>query len=1214
MRPVLLFFLLSLLFFHTTAQTFTGTGGSIPGTGTNLSCYPATVSGVGTIGSSFGLSQVCLSITHPNVDELEILLQAPDGTYVPLSIQNGGSGNNYTSTCFTATASTPVKFGTAPFTGSFLPEGHLGAVNNGQNANGTWRLCVLDRRTSSNAGTLNNWSVTFSNTPAPQPPSLPACSSTIPSTSDCNSAVAICDFNGTCGSTVNTPVKTWPALTAATCFGIDNNSFVKFVAAAPTVSFSVWVTSSLNGFNSATGGIQMLFFSTPSCGGAVTTYGCYNRIFPYPTPDKPLISVIYATGLTPGNTYYLLIDGLGNGDLCDFTIAANSGVDILNVTPSAPQICTGQSVNLTATGGNGVYSWSPATNLNTTTGANVTANPTSTTTYTVNSSTALGCPTTKNVTVTVNPLPAAPTASVTAQPSCTTPTGTITVTAPAGAGLEYSLDGTTYQGSTTFTNLTPGAYNLRVRNSSTGCVSNSTLLTVNNLPAAPAAPTGSVTVQPTCTTPTGTIVISAPTSANLEYSINGSSYQSSTAFTGIAPGTYNLTVRNTTTGCISPASSVTVNNLPAAPPAPTASVTVQPTCTIPTGTIVISAPTGANLEYSINGASFQSSATFTGITPGTYNLVVRNTTNGCVSSTSSVTVNNLPAAPPAPTASVTVQPTCTTPTGTIVISAPVGSNLEYSSNGGSYQSSSTFTGMAPGIYNLVVRNSTTGCVSLATSVTVNGAPSAPPAPTVSVTVQPSCSIATGTVTITAPTGTNLEYSINGSSYQPGTTFTNVSTGTYNVTVRNSATGCVSSASSVTVNAPPVPPSAPTATATQQPGCAVNTGQITITAPTGSGFEYSINGTSYQAGTVFNNVAPGTYNVTVRNTSTGCISSPAVVIINNAPVVPVTPTVSVTVQPSCTVSTGTVIITAPTGATLDYSINGVNFQAGTTFTGVAPGTYNVVTRNNLSGCISGAASITVTPVPTPPAAPSISSVTQPSCTQTAGSFVINAPVGANLEYSSNGNNWQTSATFSGLQPGNYSVTVRNTATGCVSSVTAVTINAVPAVPGLPVVAITTAATCTAPAATLTITSPIGSNLEYGINGTYQISPVFTSLQPGQTYTFTVRNQVSGCISSAVSQTIPALGCNDDLFVPNAFSPNGDGKNEILFVRGTSIRSMRFLIYNQWGEKVFESTNPAAGWDGKVSGKPQPVGVYMYVLRADMNDGTIINKKGSVTLVR
>ena len=84
------------------AQTFTGSGGPIPDDGSTIffSCpvnglVPATLDT-----SSFGVMQVCINLTHTYDSDLEISLVAPDGTTVPLSIGNGGSGNNYFNTCF----------------------------------------------------------------------------------------------------------------------------------------------------------------------------------------------------------------------------------------------------------------------------------------------------------------------------------------------------------------------------------------------------------------------------------------------------------------------------------------------------------------------------------------------------------------------------------------------------------------------------------------------------------------------------------------------------------------------------------------------------------------------------------------------------------------------------------------------------------------------------------------------------------------------------------------------------------------------------------------------------------------------------------------------------------------------------------------------------------------------------------------------------------
>src|SRR5581483_9212499 len=83
------------------AQTFTGAGGVIPDAGDAV-CFPLNVSGIGNINGAYGLSSICVNINHPWDADLEIILKSPDGTKVPLSIQNGGTGSNYTGTCFAA--------------------------------------------------------------------------------------------------------------------------------------------------------------------------------------------------------------------------------------------------------------------------------------------------------------------------------------------------------------------------------------------------------------------------------------------------------------------------------------------------------------------------------------------------------------------------------------------------------------------------------------------------------------------------------------------------------------------------------------------------------------------------------------------------------------------------------------------------------------------------------------------------------------------------------------------------------------------------------------------------------------------------------------------------------------------------------------------------------------------------------------------------------
>jgi gliding motility-associated-like protein len=88
----------------------------------------------------------------------------------------------------------------------------------------------------------------------------------------------------------------------------------------------------------------------------------------------------------------------------------------------------------------------------------------------------------------------------------------------------------------------------------------------------------------------------------------------------------------------------------------------------------------------------------------------------------------------------------------------------------------------------------------------------------------------------------------------------------------------------------------------------------------------------------------------------------------------------------------------------------------------------------------------------------------------------------------------------------------------------------------------------------------------------------------------------------------------VYVPNIFSPNNDGINDILFARGENIKELTFRIYNRWGELVFESSDISQGWDGRYKGRECAEGVYFYVAEVSFIDGNSVVKKGSVSLVR
>lgn len=86
------------------------------------------------------------------------------------------------------------------------------------------------------------------------------------------------------------------------------------------------------------------------------------------------------------------------------------------------------------------------------------------------------------------------------------------------------------------------------------------------------------------------------------------------------------------------------------------------------------------------------------------------------------------------------------------------------------------------------------------------------------------------------------------------------------------------------------------------------------------------------------------------------------------------------------------------------------------------------------------------------------------------------------------------------------------------------------------------------------------------------------------------------------------------VPNAFTPNNDGKNDVIFVQGFGIQKMAWRIFNRWGNLVFTSVSQTIGWDGKYNGQIQPQDVYNYVLDIEFSDGTKFIKKGDITLLK
>ena len=723
-----------------------------------------------------------------------------------------------------------------------------------------------------------------------------------------------------------------------------------------------------------------------------------------------------------------------------------------------------------------------------------------------------------NITVDAQPpSPGIPTFSV-VQPTCTVATGTITVTSPT-AGLTFSLDGGAYAAypAAGYT-VAAGPHTLTAQNAST-CISPVANITVDAQPPTPGIPTFSV-VQPTCTVATGTITVTSPT-AGLTFSLDGGAYAAYPAagYT-VAAGPHTLTAQNAST-CISPVANITVNAQPPIPGIPTFSV-VQPTCTVATGTITATSST-AGLTFSLDGGAYAAypAAGYT-VAAGPHTLSAQNGT-GCISGNANITVDAQPPTPGIPTFSV-VQPTCTVATGTITVTSST-AGLTFSLDGGAYTAypAAGYT-IAAGPHTLSAQNAST-CISPVANITVDAQPLTPGIPVFSV-VQPTCTVATGTITITSATA-GLTFSLDGGAYAayPAAGYT-VSAGAHTLTAQN-ATSCISPVANINVNTQPTTPALPVFSITQ-PNCTVATGTITVTVQT-AGETYSFdNGLSFQAGNSLSGLAAGPYNIIIRSTG-GCNSVANLATIDAQPASPASP--SQTTDCSLGFGNAVVTVTSPTGPGIEYRLDAGTYQTALTFAGVGNGSHTI-TVMNAAGCTTTGSSFSVSCGCVNGPSLTLSSTTGSTCGTTPVTVTNNTFTNATSVTITHNGAGLINPNTSGSSPFNFTYTPAAGDAGNTVLITFTTNNplgfpcaaatgtytlTVNSIPSAPIVTLVQP-TCTIATGTITITSPAEAGMTYSIDGsTYTNTTGIFSLVPSNTYTVTARS-ATGCTSTGTIVTI------------------------------------------------------------------------------------------------
>lgn len=729
--------------------------------------------------------------------------------------------------------------------------------------------------------------------------------------------------------------------------------------------------------------------------------------------------------------------------------------------------------------------------------------------------------------------------------------------------------------------LAAGTYTVNV-SSGSGCVSSATV-TVAMGPAPGNVLMTSVNV--TCYAMNNGSITANVNGGQQPYTYLWSNGGTTPTISNLAPGAYRVAV-TTANGCITKDSSVITQ--PAAPLTYTSSHT-NVNCNggnTATATVIANGGT-ASYNYNWNTSPAQNSSTATNLSAGNYSVIITDN-NGCVASTS-VTITE--PTPLVATGMVVNNISCNGLTdGYATVSASGGTGFyNYLWNTNPVQSIQSVSGLSPGNYLITVTDAN-NCVANST-VTI----SEPPPLALSVAAFPvTCNGACNGQTIVIPSGGSPSYT-----YQwlpdggTGASATGLCPGTYSVTVSD-ANGC--NAFSVLSVTQPSP-----VTVTTSGNTTICLGQnttISATANGGSGnYTYNWPGVGSGSSQTVSPSVPSSFSVTAVDAN-GCSSNVGTLSINvtslTASNLSVSSGKAICVGSSVTVSSN---VTGNTGLVNINWNNGLGSGNGP-FT-VAPTistTYVVTVSDACGNSISGSVPITVNPLPVI----NVSPQTLTACKQVEATFVDNSTTNLNAQYY-----WEFGDGYASAQvrpthvyenSGAYTINVSVTSVyGCVNAASTTCVIKV-----LP----TPFAEFSSEALDGTTLSPQyrfnNSSTNAGVNSwsfgdggvSVQTSPVHTYAQQGEYTVKLVTTSNAGCIDSVIHKV--EIKPVFTIYIPNAFTPDGNNINDYFTAKGDEITDFKMMIFDRWGEMIFQTTDMEKGWDGKANNgsKVAEQGVYVY----------------------
>lgn len=854
---------------------------------------------------------------------------------------------------------------------------------------------------------------------------------------------------------------------------------------------------------------------------------------------------------------------------------------VVNITPPAATFCSSDSVTLVASGVSS-YTWAPSTALNVTTGATVVASPTTNTYYVVTGTGIGGCVKKDSALITVNATP-----TVTILPAVPVICSGDSITLNASGALNYEWMPSGGLNCTTCSSPHAGPANATtytvVGISLKGCTDTTLLtVTVNTTPTVSVVSTNTTTI---CSSDTSFLKASGAATYTWSPSIGLSA--STGANVSALPNvttTYTVTGSNGS-GCSS-TDSIVINVIPS--PTLSVSATATPICSGTSTTLTASG--GSAYTWSPAGslsASTGSSVTASPLVTTTYTVSAIN--GGACASIGNVVLTITPT----PTMVVTQSAASICLHDSVILGASGAATYAWTT--GQTTDSITVKPSSSTTYTVTGKNG--ACTGIATAtVTVNlvnitGTP-----------VKPALCIGDSTVIDASGAATYTWFPSTGLNVTTGISVTATPAITTTYTLAGvSAFGCSDTTKVIiTVNSLPV-----VKATSSVPTICSNGSTATLNASGASSYTWSPStGLNQTTGSPVVADPSSSFTYTVTGTDAkGCSDTASVRLTVVAP-----PAITITATGGDSVCNGTSkILSASGGISYVWKTNPVQTTDSITVTPSASTTYTVIGSNGI--CVDSAKVSIFLDSPF-----TVGIVNDTLCAGNTANISANVS-GGSLPYTyiwSNGLGTLSSAAITVLPgPVTYTCTVSN---GCGQTIPGTVVVDGASAPN----AAFTITPDTVPGGQLIgfINSNSGGNNWFwamgdGVRFDSTSSIIYSYDQPGTYYvTLWVLNRF-GCIDSAIE----GLYVTEGIYIPNVFTPNGDGQNDVFHVSTNGMKTYNIEIFNRWGEKVFQSNSLEIDWDGTTSsGIEESTGQYYYIVKVSDFANKQYVYKGYVELLR